>query len=156
MRVLGAFVVLFLVLTGTTGFPLLEQGILSLAKQAPDIEFWVQSKNDIEQIDNITHSYFIDMDRLETSRLSGVVGHCGAGTVFWALERRLPLLTVVDLTRPDGHQEDLGAWVAGNHFGMVITNRAPSVDDLRMVVSEPYTTYEPEPFRITAIDRFLQ
>lgn len=142
----------YLVLTGTTGFHLLEQHMLTLAQQLPNLHFIIQTCNSLLVPHNVSHKVSIDLDAIDTSAVDAVIGHCGAGTVFWTLERRLPLIAVVDMTRPDGHQEDLGNWVKKNKFGLVLTNRGPSIEELKQANKSLFTFYKPDKFLVEKLD----
>lgn len=144
-----------LVLTGTTGYPLLEDHIQSLAHRYPDLNFIVQSPNPQEEKDNLTYYHFLDLESFDYSTIDGVIGHCGAGTVFWTLERELPLLAIVDLSRPDGHQNDLGEWLRRNNYCTVIRNREPAYEEIAELVSREYAKYIKEPFSLDELNRYL-
>ena len=144
-----------LVLTGTTGFPLLESHIQNLAGQYPDLRFLLQSPNRQQERANIRYQEYLDLENLDCTQFSGVIGHCGAGTVFWALERRLPLIAIVDLSRPDGHQSDLGDWLSRNNYGAVVVNRGPSYEEISNFVDNEYAKYEKEPFSVSKINLYL-
>ena len=145
-----------LVLTGTTGFRFLESAMLDLAKADPASEFVVQSLNDVVTGSNVEHHRFLDMEALDTSGIDVVVGHCGAGTTFWALERRIPFIGVVDWTRPDKHQRDLGNWLEASGHAVVLFNRGPTAEDLERATTTVFRRYEPDPFRFDRILRKLQ
>lgn len=67
---------------------------------------------------------------LEISKLVGAVDvlvtHCGAGSVFWGLENRIPTIAMVNLSRPDDHQMDLGDYLDEKGLCFVTRNRIPS------------------------------
>ena len=144
-----------LVLTGTTGYPLLERHVQDLADQHGDLEMILQSPNVQAERDNLKYSQFLDLDTLDGSKLSAVIGHCGAGTVFWTLERGLPLIAIVDLMRPDDHQEDLGNWVRQKNYGLVLMNRGPTYEEILKLTAASFATYRAEPFSIKGIEKFL-
>jgi len=146
----------FLVLTGTTGVPLIERGICHL--ESSSHSFLIQTKNsfDFFEDDNITHVKYIDMCTINCGEFDGVVGHCGAGTVFWALENKLPLLAVVDLNRPDDHQIDLGGWLKKHNHALVIENRTPTLEDLDDLLTRSFQEYIADPFKYEKIFDFLE
>jgi UDP-N-acetylglucosamine transferase subunit ALG13 len=145
-----------LVLTGTTGFGLLESAVLDLAKADPASEFVIQSPNKVVTGSNVEHHRFLDMEALDTSGIDVVVGHCGAGTTFWALERQIPFIGIVDLTRPDKHQRDLGNWLETSGHAMVLFNRGPTAEELERVTTTVFRRYERDPFRFDRIIQKLQ
>ena len=144
-----------MVLTGTTGFPLLERHMISMAAQRSELDVLLQSPNLVSESGNLKYRKSVDLDNFDTSDIATVVGHCGAGTVFWALERNLPLIAIVDLTRPDGHQEDLGNWIRNNNYGLVLENRGPTVEEISFALSGEFATYERDPFSIEKIRAVL-
>jgi len=144
-----------LVLTGTTGFPLLEEHMWHLAKDHCDLEVIIQSGNPFDGCSNVKHRSHIDMDAYDTTDTQTVIGHCGAGTVFWALERKLPLIAVVDMTRPDGHQEDLGRWLETNNFCLVLMSRGPTIRELEDVNAREFSVYHPDQFEMGRIEQLL-
>ena len=145
-----------LVLTGTTGFRLLESEILDLAKVDPASDFVIQSPNDIVTRSNVEHHRYLDMEAFDTSGIDVVVGHCGAGTTFWALERQIPFIGVVDLTRRDKHQRDLGNWLEASGHAIVLVNCGPTPEDLKRAMTTVFRRYEPDPFRVDRIMQKLQ
>ena len=146
MRILGAFMSRFLVLTGTTGVPLIERGLCRLGRSSHSFLLQTKNKIDFYEGTNISHFNFLEMGMINCSEFDGVIGHCGAGTVFWALENKLPLLAVIDLNRPDDHQSDLGGWLKKYNFALVIENRVPRLGDLDDLVSRDFQEYTADPF----------
>ena len=146
----------FLVLTGTTGVPLIERGICQLERS--NHSFLIQTKNSMDFIEdrNISHVKFLDMCTINCLEFDGVIGHCGAGTVFWALENKLPLLAVVDLNRPDDHQSDLGGWLKKYNYAQVIENRIPTLKDLDDLMSRSFEEYIADPFQYEKIFDLLE
>lgn len=55
-----------------------------------------------------------------------LITHCGAGSVFWGLENRIPTIAMVNLSRPDDHQADLGDYLDEKALCFVTRNRIPS------------------------------
>ena len=145
----------YLVLTGTTGFPLLEQSILEMAKSDENIEFILQTKNELSNTKNVAHQKFIDLESFDTSELSGIIGHCGAGTTFWALAKATPYLAVIDLTREDDHQKDLGGWLSDNKYAYVVESRPLTLSDLTLLGTESFNKYEKDSFKIKYLTDFL-
>lgn len=144
-----------MVLTGTTGFPLLEKHMVSMAAQVSELEILVQSPNSLSESRNLKYQKHIDLDNLDTSHIDVVIGHCGAGTVFWTLERDLPLIAIVDLTRPDGHQEDLGKWIGNNNYGLVLANRGPTIEEISLARGRGFATYKRVHFSVERIKTVL-
>lgn len=144
-----------LVLTGTTGFPLLEKQMVKVAAEHGEHNVILQSPNSIEQSPNVEYVNFIDLDNYDISNIGCVVGHCGAGTVFWTLEHRIPLIAIVDLSRPDGHQQDLGDWVQRNNLGLVLKNRGPTNEEIALALQEGFDKYKREPFSVQRINTVL-
>lgn len=144
-----------LVLTGTTGFPLLEQSILSIVKSSEEYSFVLQTKNKVETHNLITHESFIDMKGLDISDLDGIIGHCGAGTTFWALDKNLPFLAVVDLDRADSHQQDLGLWISKHNYGLVIENKPVTSADLNLLLTKQFDSYKKDPFKFENFDSLI-
>lgn len=138
----------FLVLTGTTGFPSLEDRVCALAVEGGGrYTFLLQTKNTPPNLPvGVAHIDYIDMDKLDTLGFDGVIGHCGAGTTFWALGRSLPFLAIVDRDRPDGHQEDLGGWLKKNNYSLVLDGRLPVSADLSKLAEQGFSRFEPEAF----------
>lgn len=144
-----------LVLTGTTGYPALERSILAMSEEVHDIEFILQTPNQLDLNGRLRHESFLDLDKLDTSSIGLVIGHCGAGTVFWTLDRRLKFIAIVDLDRPDQHQADLGQWVSNNRYGLVLRNKAPSIADINRAIATEFQEYEPDAFRVDRLEAFL-
>lgn len=142
-----------LVLTGTTGYPMLEQSILAIAKDTDAYSFVLQTKNDIAPHKRVQHQSFINMKQLDPTSFDAIVGHCGAGTTFWCLDNHLRFLAVVDLERVDSHQQDLGLWISKNNYGLVIENRPITSDDLTEVLSREFDTYQKDPFKFDKFER---
>lgn len=156
MPVLGASVVNVLVMTGTTGFPKLERQMIKLAASNPALHVLIQSPNELLATNRVSTTKYIDMESFDTNPYSLMVGHCGAGTVFWALERRLPLIAIVDLDRHDDHQLDLGNWLSRSGFGMTLVNRAPTGDEIEQIKQVPLKEYHKDPFRIDSLWNVLE
>ena len=155
MSILGALMKIYLVLTGTTGFPLLESSIIDLAKLDSSLHFILQTKNKISSTKNLTHIEFIDLNSYDTSVLAGIIGHCGAGTTFWALNQKLPYLAVIDLTRTDDHQKDLGYWLRDHQYAYVVESRSLILSDIEELNGQSYKEYQKEAFEIKNLLRLL-
>ncbi len=125
--------------------------MLEMAKECPAWNFVIQSPNDMSDRANLEHHRYLDMAELNVSGIDVVVGHCGAGTAFWALERGLRFIAVVDLTRLDKHQQDLGAWLEQAGMAIVLVNRGPAIEDIQRAKSTVFRPYQPDPFRFERI-----
>jgi UDP-N-acetylglucosamine transferase subunit ALG13 len=144
-----------LVLTGTTGYPMLEQSILDIAAQTNQFQFVLQTKNNLTASPGVKHQSFINMKQLDCSEFDGIVGHCGAGTTFWALDNNLRFLAVVDLERSDKHQQDLGLWLSKNNYGLVVENRPLTSADLEELLTRQFSNYHKDPFQFHKFDELL-
>jgi UDP-N-acetylglucosamine transferase subunit ALG13 len=145
-----------LLLTGTTGFPLLEESLVEVARIASSSTFVIQSPNDVKGFGNVEHHHFLDMGTINADEFDVVVGHCGAGTAFWVLEQQRPYIAVVNLTRFDQHQRDLGNWLAASNLAMVLMNRGPKLEELEQASKTDYRSYEPDPFRVGHLLKMLK
>lgn len=145
-----------LVLTGTTGFPMLETSILSIAEDSEDFVFTLQTKNPVPFHCRVEHEHFINMRELDCNSYDGVIGHCGAGTTFWALDNHLRFLAVVDLHRADSHQQDLGSWLDRNRYGLVVENRPLTIDDIISLCELKFEIYVKDKFKFDRFDKLTQ
>ena len=59
-----------------------------------------------------------------------LITHCGAGSVFWGLENKIPTIAMVNLSRPDDHQIDLGDYLEKEELCLVIRNRIPTKEEI--------------------------
>lgn len=143
-------------MTGTTGYLNLEQHMTALAASDQNLNLLIQSPNTIAPLPRVKSTDHIDMDTYDTSGFDVMVGHCGAGTAFWALERNLPLIAIVDLDRHDDHQLDLGNWLAKHEYALVLINTPPSLVDLNSAVSNRFRVYKKSNFEIDALLQFFE
>lgn len=142
----------FLVLTGTAGYEMLEQSITNVAKSNTDYHFVLQTKNTIQDSKNITHESFIQMNDIDCKKYDGVIGHCGAGTAFWALAKKLPFLAVVNLDRVDSHQQDLGGWLEKHNYALVVYNKPVTAENLEELTTRKFAVYEKDNFMFDKFD----
>lgn len=148
----------FLVLTGTTGFKVLENSISRLVDLygSKRLQFTIQTKNHIEVLPGIKHVEFLDLNNIDVTCYDGIIGHCGAGTTFWALEKRVPYMAVVDLTRLDKHQEDLGMWLLKNNYACVVHSGELVLDDLDALLRQQFSTYIKDEFKVFALMKIIK
>lgn len=59
-----------------------------------------------------------------------LITHCGAGSVFWGLENKIPTIAIVNLSRHDDHQIDLGEYVDKKGLCLVTRNRIPLIEEV--------------------------
>lgn len=136
-----------LVLTGTAGYAMLEKSVLALAEKCSEYSFLLQTVNELEvNSPRVEHATFLNMNALDLTAFDAVIGHCGAGTVFWALEAKIRLLAMVNLERKDNHQTDLGNWLLKHNHALVIFNRPLEESDLAQLCSQQFTPYVKEHF----------
>ena len=79
--------------------------------------------------ENIRTEEFIDVQSA-LRKCDVLISHCGAGTVFWALEKKLKFITIVDEDRHDDHQWDLGNYLEHNDLCLVLRGRAPTISEI--------------------------
>lgn len=143
----------FLVLTGTTGFELLENSVIALSNEST--KFLVQSKNNILVNSDIQHEKFLSLNDFDLGDYDGIIGHCGAGTTFWALDQNIPYMAVVDLTREDNHQSDLGAWLDSNNYAVVVNSRPLVESDLFNLTNAKLNRFNKECFDFPKLNKFI-
>lgn len=142
----------FLILTGTTGYPMLEKAVLDIARNHDEYSFVLQTKNDVPACERVTHEKFIHMENLDYHAFDGIIGHCGAGTTFWTLDRDIRFLAVVDLDRIDSHQQDLGGWLEKHNHALVIYNKPITAKDLDELTTREFSPFEKEGFMFSKFD----
>lgn len=89
---------------------------------------------------NVRTETYIDQDTVAKC-CDVLISHCGAGTAFWALEQKLNFIAIVDTTRPDDHQWDLGDYLERENFCMVLRGRIPSLGEIEDVGELCYSEY---------------
>jgi UDP-N-acetylglucosamine transferase subunit ALG13 len=148
----------FLVLTGTTGFKILEDSIADLVTRYgyEKLQFTLQTKNSIVALPGIEHVEYVDLNDIDVACYDGIIGHCGAGTTFWALEKKVPYMAVVDLTRLDKHQEDLGMWLLKNNYACVIQSRELVLGDLDTLLTHQLSTYIKDEFKTSLLMKVIK
>lgn len=145
----------FLVLTGTAGYAMLEKSVVDLAAKHSEYSFLLQTVNDVQASERVEHKNFVNMNAINLEEFDGIIGHCGAGTTFWALEAGARFLAVVNLDRRDNHQSDLGDWLKKHNHALVAYNRPLEPNDLEQLLSTEFTPYVKEHFVFSNFDKFL-
>ena len=130
------------VLSGSSGAFNLANDCIEIAKKT-SWDWCIQSlRLESKKItEKIRTEKFINIESI-ANNCDVLISHCGAGTVFWALEKKIKLIAIVDEDRHDDHQWDLGNYLDHHRFCMVLRGRAPTISEISTACEgQPYCEY---------------
>ena len=131
-----------LALTGSSTTYCFEDQLLEMAVKT-GWHWMIQSTN--FEPENVTPRVrlesYLDLKSLERSP-DVLITHCGAGSVFWGLENKIPTIAIVNLGRPDDHQMDLGKYLEIKGLCLVLKNRVPEEEEIVAARDKGYSVYE--------------
>lgn len=131
-----------LALTGSSSTYCFEDQLLEMAV-GTNWHWMIQSTN--FEPENVTPRVrlesYIDLKSLESSP-DVLITHCGAGSVFWGLENKIPTIAIVNLSRPDDHQMDLGNYLEIKGLCLVTKNRVPEKEEIVAARDKGHSVYD--------------
>ncbi|WP_170560577.1 PssE/Cps14G family polysaccharide biosynthesis glycosyltransferase [Ruegeria atlantica] len=118
----------FVTTVGTTAFDSLIEKVDTLSDKFGEFEFLSQIGPGTYQPHN--HPWVtLEKNFLSRHRDAILITHCGAGTVYYLLEERIPFIAVPNLERADTHQIELAQFLHQNSYAPVCFD----VEDLSKV-----------------------
>ena len=131
-----------LALTGSSSAGCFEGQLLGMALET-NWDWVIQSSNFEPRrvTSKVRVESYLNLERFEDSA-DVLITHCGAGSVFWGLENKIPTIAIVNLSRPDDHQMDLGNYLDNKELCLVIRNRIPSKQEVLVAKNRGCADYQ--------------